>query len=148
MAPSGQGSIVDSRAVRNDLGDVGPAIEWVGAFVNQAGLSADVRFAIELSLEEALANLIMHGKCADSDKAIVVSVAADSGGATITITDRCAPFDATTHRSLEDESGLKPGGRGLLLLQSFAGDLSYAANSAGNTLTMRFPAQRALAAQA
>jgi anti-sigma regulatory factor (Ser/Thr protein kinase) len=140
--------MVNSRAVRNDLADVGPAIEWVGTFVDQAGLSADVRFAIELSLEEALANLIIHGKCADSDKAIVVSVVADDEGATIAIADRCAPFDATTHRALEDETGLKPGGRGLHLLQSFAGDLRYAASSAGNILTMRFPAQKALAAQA
>ncbi|HEY1447973.1 MAG TPA: ATP-binding protein, partial [Caulobacteraceae bacterium] len=100
-----------------------------------------------LSLEEALANLIMHGQCAGPDKAIVVSVAADAEGATITITDRCAPFDATTHRASEDETGLRAGGRGLLLMQSFAGELDYSAKSDGNTLTMRFPARKALAAQ-
>jgi anti-sigma regulatory factor (Ser/Thr protein kinase) len=140
--------MVNSREVKDDLGDVGPAIEWVGGFIDQAGLSADVRFAIDLSLEEALANLIVHGKCAGDDKAIVVSVAADAEGATITLTDRCAPFDATKHRDRVDETGLKIGGRGLLLMQSFAGELDYSAGSDGNTLTMRFPARKALAAQA
>ena len=148
MAPYRRGAKVHSREVRDDLGDIGPAIAWVGGFIDQAGLSADVRFAIELSLEEALANLIIHGRCANVDKAIVVSVAADAEGATIIITDRCVPFDATTHRGKVDETGLKPGGRGLLLLQTFAGELDYSAGSDGNTLTMRFPAEKALAAQA
>jgi anti-sigma regulatory factor (Ser/Thr protein kinase) len=139
---------LNSREVRDDLGDIGPAIQWVGGFIDEAGLSADVRFAIDLSLEEALANLIMHGRCAGADKAIVVSVAADADGATITITDHCAPFDPTTHRGSVDETGLKAGGRGLLLMQSFAGDLDYSTISEGNVLTMRFPAQKVLAAQA
>jgi anti-sigma regulatory factor (Ser/Thr protein kinase) len=140
--------IVNSRAVRDDLADVGPAIEWAGAFVDRAGLSPEVRFAIDLSLEEALGNLIMHGQRQGPEKDIVVSVVADTEGATITITDRCAPFDVTQRRPVGDETRLSVGGRGLRLLQAFAGELSYAAGADRNILTMRFPAEKALASQA
>ena len=138
---------MDSRAVRDDL-LTSARIAWAGAFVDRAGLSPDVRFAVDLSLEEALANLIMHGQRQGPEKDIVVSVAADTDGATITITDRCAPFDVTQQRSVGDETGLSVGGRGLRLLRSFAGDLDYAAGGERNTLTMRFPAEKAMASQA
>jgi len=130
---------MNSRPVKDDLGDVGPAIEWVGGLVDQAGLSPDLRFAVDLSLEEALANLIMHGRSGDRDKAIVISVAANGEGATVTISDRCTPFDVTEPRS-EVVSPMEIGGRGLKLLQSFAGELSYATCGDQNTLTMRFAA--------
>ena len=140
--------VVNSRAVRDDLADVGPAIEWAGAFVDQAGLSPDVRFAVDLSLEEALANLIMHGQCPGPEKDIVLTIATDTHGATITVTDRCAPFDVTQQRPVEDESGLSVGGRGLRLLRAFTGELDYAAGGDRNVLTMRFPAEKALASPA
>ena len=135
---------MNSRAVRDDLGDIGPAVAWAGGFVDRAGLSADVRFAVDLSLEEALANLIMHGQARGADKGIVVSVAGDGGGITIMIADRCAPFDVTADRAVE-HTGLSAGGRGLRLLKSFAPDLDYAAGDDGNLLTLRFPAENALA---
>jgi len=137
---------VNRRAVRDDLADVGPAIAWAGAFVDQAGLSPDVRFAVDLSLEEALANLIMHGQC-PGPKDIVLTVVADAEGATITVTDRCAPFDVTQQRIGGDETGLAVGGRGLRLLRAFAGELSYAAGGERNILIMRFPAEKAMAPQ-
>ena len=130
---------MNSRPVKDDLGDVGPAIEWAGEFVDQAGLSPKVRFAVDLSLEEALANLIMHGKSGEGDKAIVVSVVADDAGATVTISDRCAPFDVTEHQAAAPDP-MDIGGRGLKLLRSFAGELSYATRGDRNTLTMKFAA--------
>jgi anti-sigma regulatory factor (Ser/Thr protein kinase) len=131
-----------SRPVKDDLGDVGPAIEWAGRFVDKAGLSPDVRFAVDLSLEEALANLIMHGHCAsDEGKDIVLAVATDASGATVTIQDRCAPFDVTAHHAEEDAAAAEGiGGRGLKLLRSFVSELSYATKGDQNTLTMRFAA--------
>jgi anti-sigma regulatory factor (Ser/Thr protein kinase) len=137
--------VVNSRVVRDDLGDIGPAIAWAGEFADRAGLSADVRFAIDLSLEEALANLILHGRARGADKGIEVSVAGDANGITIIIADRCAPFDVTTHQIVENEDAFSAGGRGLRLLRSFAPNLEYAAGGDRNLLTMRFPAERAMA---
>jgi anti-sigma regulatory factor (Ser/Thr protein kinase) len=129
---------MDSRPVKDDLGDVGPAIAWAGEIVDQAGLSKDVRFAVDVGLEEALANLIMHGQGAD--KAIVMSVDADPAGAVVTITDRCAPFDVTDAASEKHPSGFDVGGRGLRLLHAFVSELTYRALGDRNELTLRFKA--------
>jgi anti-sigma regulatory factor (Ser/Thr protein kinase) len=135
---------VNSRAVRDDLGDIGPAIAWAGEFADRAGLSADVRYAVDLSLEEALANLIMHGVARNGDKGIELAIACEAGGVTLTLSDRCAPFDITAHHTAQDETDLSPGGRGIRLLRSFAPNLDYAAGGDRNRLTMRFPTENAV----
>ena len=125
-----------TRAVSNDLSDVGHAIEWAGDLVSGAGLSADVRFNIEVCLEEALANLILHGEATDGRKDIALAVSADETGASIVITDRCAPFDV--EHEIPSHDDLQEGGRGLRLLRAFASELSYASKDDGNALTLRF----------
>lgn len=129
---------MDSRPVKDDLGDVGPAIAWAGEIVGQAGLSENVRFAVDLGLEEALANLIMHGRVQAAGKDIVMSVAAGPEEAVVTITDRCAPFDVTTVE--RNPTGFDIGGRGLRLLHAFVSELTYKALGDRNELTLRFKA--------
>lgn len=131
---------MDSRPVKDDLGDVGPAIAWAGEIVDQAGLSKDVRFAVDVGLEEALANLIMHGVVQADDKGIVMSVDAGPEKAVVTITDRCAPFDVTDVAVEKHPSGLDIGGRGLRLLRAFVSDVTYAALGDRNVLTLIFKA--------
>lgn len=131
---------MDSRPVKDDLGDVGPAIAWAGEIVDQAGLSKDVRFAVDLGLEEALANLIMHGVVQAEGKDIVMSVDAGPAEAVVTITDRCAPFDVTDAASERHPTGFDVGGRGLRLLHAFVTDLTYRALGDRNELTLTFKA--------
>ena len=131
---------MDSRAVKDDLRDVGPAIAWAGGIVDQAGLSQDVRFAVDVGLEEALANLIMHGEGQTSDKGIVMSVDASPAEAVVTITDRCAPFDVTDITSEKHPAGFDVGGRGLRLLRAFVTDLTYRALGDRNELQLIFKA--------
>jgi anti-sigma regulatory factor (Ser/Thr protein kinase) len=131
---------MDSRPIRDDLGDVGPAIAWAGKIVGRAGLSQDVRFAVDLGLEEALANLIMHGKGRPDGKDIVMSVAAGPEEAVVTITDRCAPFDVTSAAAEKTPTGFDIGGRGLRLLHAFVSELTYKALGDRNELTLTFKA--------
>jgi hypothetical protein len=135
--------MVVSRTVRDDLGDVGPAIAWAGEFADQAGLAADARFAVDLSLEEALANLIMHGQ-------------ADSGRQAYRGFRRQRRRDHHHHfRSLRAvrchgssrDRGCRAYGRGPWAASAaiLRPHLDYAASGDGNLLTMRFPAERAMA---
>jgi anti-sigma regulatory factor (Ser/Thr protein kinase) len=128
------------RRVRDDLGDVGPAIEWAGQWISV--VPEDLRFGIEVCLEEALANLILHGQSTDGDKDIAVEVAADSMGATVAVTDRCAPYDVVHAASppREKADAMIEGGRGLRLMHSFATELAYATHDGRNQLTMIFRA--------
>jgi anti-sigma regulatory factor (Ser/Thr protein kinase) len=127
-----------SRRVQDDLGDVGPAIAWVGEIADAAGLSPDIRFAIDLGLEEALANLIMHGVAPGGDKGIEIAVTASPDEALVAITDRCAPFDVTDTANEPQPSEFDVGGRGLLLLRAAVSDLTYESVDGRNTLRLRF----------
>jgi serine/threonine-protein kinase RsbW len=128
------------RAVADDLNDIQGATVWVGEMMAQADIAEDVRFNIEVCLEEALANLIQHARPARDAKDIAISVSTDADGAVICVTDRCVPFDSTEALSPQapGPEDLHAGGQGLRLLRAFASELTYSVGPEGNELTMRF----------
>jgi len=128
------------RAVEDNLCDVGQAIGWVSQVSSTADLSEDTRFGIELCMEEALANLVMHGQAPDGQKDIAIVFSVDGSRATVQILDRCAPYDVMNADlpqpgQFDDSS---EGGRGLRLLRSFATEMSYETCDGRNVLTMVF----------
>jgi anti-sigma regulatory factor (Ser/Thr protein kinase) len=125
------------RAVADDLGDVGPAIRWVAEGLSGAGLNDDLNYALEVCLEEALSNLILHGVCGGQAKAIAIGYRAGAGEATVLISDGCRPFDLTA-ATLATPAPDHVGGRGIGLIRAFASELDYASEAGRNTLTLRF----------
>ena len=123
------------RAVAEDLSDVGAAIAWADGLAAEHGLSDDVRYAIQLCLEESLANLIQHGKLSADAKDIAVVVSFDAPNVSVIVSDACVPFDPTKTQPHENP---EIGGRGLLLMQSFARDIAYRHVGARNELIFRF----------
>jgi anti-sigma regulatory factor (Ser/Thr protein kinase) len=123
------------RAVAEDLSDVGAAIAWADGLAAEHGLSDDVRYAIQLCLEEALANVIQHGRPLSEAKDIAVVVAFDAPSASVIVGDACTPFDPTKPHPHDNA---EIGGRGLLLMQSFARDIAYRREGARNELVFRF----------
>ncbi len=128
------------RPVADDLSDVRGATAWVSREVAQAGLAEDVLFNIEVCVEEALANLIEHGRTIHGDKDIAICFDSDPQGATILVTDRCIPFDAAEAPSPRPPSAqdMHAGGQGLRLMRAFASELTYRTTEGRNELTMRF----------
>jgi anti-sigma regulatory factor (Ser/Thr protein kinase) len=139
-----------TRAVADDLADVGRAIRWVGDRLSDASFNGDLRYGIEVCLEEALVNLILHGRGDDAGKDIALAVRADEGAATIVISDRCVPFDVAHEASPQPSKAgkLREGGQGLRLLRAFATELAYASENGRNVLTLRFHADAAAPAPA
>lgn len=131
------------RCVADDLTDVARATAWVYQRVTDARLSDDVRYNIEVCVEEALANLILHGRVLNGGKDITVAFAALGGQATITVADRCIPFDVTREPppSLPTREDLRVGGQGLRLIRAFSTGLTYRTENGRNELTMRFDAR-------
>ena len=128
------------RTVANDLGDVALAVHWADQRLEEVAVSKDLRADIQVCLEEALANLILHGQCNDSDKAILVSLDVRDDSAAIVICDRCEPFDAARVPLLPDltRQDKGPGGHGLLLMQGLSTHLSYRTENGVNKLEMIF----------
>jgi serine/threonine-protein kinase RsbW len=97
---------------------------------------ADV-MAVELALQEAVANAIRHGCGGDVSKQLQCSVVCDeSGEIVITVRDPGTGFDHTTVPDPLDPSNiLKPSGRGIFLISGLMDQVQYA--DGGRELQMR-----------
>src|SRR5216684_8396190 len=80
--------------LRNDLAELERLAGWIEGWA-QHGVSADVSFAIQLCLEEAVANVIMYG--AAKDERLEIAVELERNGATLVarIEDNGRQFDPT-----------------------------------------------------
>jgi anti-sigma regulatory factor (Ser/Thr protein kinase) len=126
------------RSVADDLSDVSGATAWVARQVAGADLAEDLRYNIEVCVEEALANLVEHARPLGDVKDIAVCVDAERDGATVVVTDRCVPFDSTRAPPPADSGARPVGGRGLRLMRAFSSELAYRTCDGRNELTMRF----------
>jgi anti-sigma regulatory factor (Ser/Thr protein kinase) len=93
--------------------------------------------AVELALQEALANGIRHGCQNDPSRKVQCCVAIDqSGTVTIVVRDPGAGFDASTVPDpLDPANMLKPGGRGVFLINRLMDDVNF--SEGGRTVQMR-----------
>jgi serine phosphatase RsbU (regulator of sigma subunit)/anti-sigma regulatory factor (Ser/Thr protein kinase) len=128
------------RRVENDLKEVGPAVLWADDLASKAGIGEDTRYGMQVCLEEALTNLIVHGHAPGGPKAIAVSFRANGDDAWLSVSDDCAPFDvARAAAALPDRPPAgRIGGNGLRLLRNFASVLTYRSVGGRNTLEMAF----------
>jgi len=92
-------------------------------------------FAIHLTLEEAFLNAVKHGNKMDPTKKITVEYSVDADKVEISIKDQGPGFKPD---AVEDprfgENLFKPGGRGLLLMNSYMDMVKY--NPEGNCVYM------------
>jgi anti-sigma regulatory factor (Ser/Thr protein kinase) len=93
--------------------------------------------AVELALQEAVANAIRHGCGGDTTKELQCSVTCDaSGEVVITVRDPGAGFDHTTVADpLHPANILKPSGRGIFLINGLMDDVQFA--DGGREVQMR-----------
>ena len=97
--------------------------------------SKDDIFAVHLALEEAFLNAVKHGNKMDSSKEVRIDYNVDFDKVEISLTDQGDGFEPS---SVADprfgEDLYKPGGRGLLLMNSYMDVVEY--NESGNSLYM------------
>jgi anti-sigma regulatory factor (Ser/Thr protein kinase) len=130
--------------LESGLAEVSRAQSWAEIFVARLALSENTRYAVQLCLEEALANVILHGYLSESGHPIVIRRWLSPDMLFFAIEDKAPPFapddippppQAPEHPSLES---LTPGGNGIRLLRHFAGSIVYEQLSEGNRLTIGF----------
>lgn len=130
------------------LEDLARVTPWVDRVVSDLGLAVNLRFAIDLCLEESISNVIRHGLTNDCNHSVVVrSILCEVEGAPelhFVIEDDAPHFNPLTvpitpggaiPASIEE---LAEGGRGIGLLRRYAGSLHYEALPVGNRLTIGF----------
>jgi serine/threonine-protein kinase RsbW len=118
--------------------DVCEAVGVVHVIVKEAesfGYGDGARFAIQLALDEALANAIRHGNRNDPSKKITIEYALDREVFDVTICDQGKGFDpGRLPDPTLDENLERPCGRGVMLIRAYMTHASY--NHSGNCLHM------------
>src|SRR5262245_12817729 len=134
---------LDARrlVLRNDLAELQRLAGWIQGWSDASVVSSDVSFAVQLCLEEAVANVIMYGSPKGDSLEIAIEVERDDGALVALIEDNGRQFDPTKvppparATSLEDA---KIGEVGIHLMRSFATDMHYERRDGRNRLTLRF----------
>lgn len=130
---------VDSRLT--ELSRVQP---WIDGLADQYGVSEETRFAMQLCMEEALANVVIHGYGSQPGHPIVIRSSVSGDQLLFAIEDQAAPF-APVEPAAPGDAGpaileeIEPGGNGIRLLYRFAGSVEYERFADGNRLTIGFP---------
>jgi anti-sigma regulatory factor (Ser/Thr protein kinase) len=132
---------VNRLELRSDFAELKRLAGWIKARARQE-LSADTSFAIELCLEEAVANIIMYGGGAKGDR-LEITIELERNGGTLVarIEDTGREFDPTQFPPLSVAKSLeeaKVGDLGIHLMRSFASGMHYERRDGRNRLTLRF----------
>ena len=135
--------------LRNDLAELERLAGWIEGWT-QHEVSADVSFALQLCLEEAVANVIMYGGAKGDRLEIAVELERNGGMLVARIEDTGREFDPTQvpspsmAKSLEEA---KVGDLGIHLVRSFASGMDYERRDGRNRLTLRFVESQARSQQ-
>src|SRR5262245_17982135 len=126
--------------LHRDLAELRRLAGWIAG--GAAGdLPAGVSFAVQLCLEEAVANIMMYSAAQDAPLEIAVEVKRTDQALVARIEDNGSAFDPTRAPRPTVPASLaqaKAGNLGIHLMRSFAGGMHYERRDNRNRLTMRF----------
>jgi serine/threonine-protein kinase RsbW len=130
----------DRLELRADLSELRRLAQWIKARAPQV-LCADGLFGVQLCLEEAVANIIMHGGGKDDRLEIAIELERNGGTLVARIEDSGCEFDPTLFPPLSVAKSLeeaKVGYCGIQLMRCFASGLHYERQNGRNRLTLQF----------
>ncbi len=131
----------DRLSLRSNLSDMAQLPPWIGGLACQHGIPKSVEFAINLCLEEAVSNIILHGYGDGVDGSVTVRFTMQQQDMFIfVIEDEARHFDPFHTPPPDPQGTVRVGGRGIHFLREFADDLEYGATATGNRLRMVFSA--------
>ncbi|KUM25313.1 hypothetical protein AU467_05095 [Mesorhizobium loti] len=137
----GFGTTADRLDLGVDVDELPRASGWLEALAERDRWPERARFALQLSMEEALTNVITHAFADEpsKDNAISLSYSRSPDMVRLRITDNGKSFDPTLVEvpPLPDsiESAVI-GGHGIRLMRSMLDEFSYCRTGSGNQLTL------------
>ena len=123
--------------VPGDRMAVTPVVERIMTIVGDMGCAEGKENAIELAVQEAIANAVIHGCAEDPTRSVHVSVACDEErGMLIMVRDPGPGFDPREIPSpLRGENLYADGGRGIYLINQLMDEVHY--EKGGTEIWMR-----------
>jgi anti-sigma regulatory factor (Ser/Thr protein kinase) len=135
--------------LHNDLAELERLAGWIDGWAEEL-VSPDTSFAIQLCLEEAVANIIMYGPANDDQLEIAVELEHSGSTVVARVEDTGGEFDPTRFppaflaTSLEEA---EVGDLGIHLMRRFASEMDYERRDCRNRLTLRFVGSEATSRQ-
>jgi serine/threonine-protein kinase RsbW len=126
--------------LHRDLAELERLAVWLEGWAMR-DLSADLSFAVQVCLEEAVANIIMYSAAQDDFLEIVVEVEPGDQALVARIEDNGSAFDPTRVPRPPVPASLTEatvGNLGIHLMRSFANGMHYERRHNRNRLTIRF----------
>jgi serine/threonine-protein kinase RsbW len=123
-----------------DLAELKRLAIWLEGWATR-DLSANLSFAVQVCLEEAVANIVMYSTVQDDRLEIVVEVERRDQTLVVRIEDNGSGFDPTQVPRPAVPASLaeaKVGNLGIHLMRSFASSMRYERRDSRNRLTIRF----------
>lgn len=129
MPGDGCGALRRVLMVPSVLGSVAVATEWLGRAADHSMLDARTRLRLEMLINEALANVVMHAHADGSETGeIAVALEIATEQVVLQIEDDGAAFDpvsATRSPASATLADAQPSGRGLTLMRHYADQLEF-----------------------
>lgn len=141
MTSSPAAPTLSSLAIAADVDEIGKVSAWLEELGEQDDWPLNLRFGLELSVEEALANVINHGfeGIAHAPEITLDYFRPDADAIAIRICDNGVPFDPTVQLSPDLAGSVEDariGGHGLRLMRHYLRDFGYARIDGRNQLTL------------
>jgi serine/threonine-protein kinase RsbW len=136
----------DQTHDRLDLGsrlsDIARIPTWIGELASRYSIPEDLHFAMDLCLEEAIANTIIYGYSSENNHPISVEFTNLGNGRFVFVIGDEAPqfnpLEGPELPPLRPGEEIRIGGQGIRLLRQFAHTLEYEAIANGNRLRIGF----------
>ena len=111
--------------------------DWIAEVVREAGLDDHTAFAARLCIAELANNVIQHGFVTPDDQ-ITVTLYSSRESLEIEFQDTARAFDPLSVSGRPAHSEAYEGGRGLMLIKSYASDLRYWHDGRSNHVKLTF----------
>ena len=128
-----------SLSLTNERHEIARAAAAIETFGREHAISSDDISAVNLALDEVLANIISHAYAPDSRHAIHVRVTVDDRTIDVVVEDDGRPFNPLTWPPPDLEVPLEQrpvGGLGLHIARSVVDDIAYRREGKKNVLTL------------
>ena len=131
-------------AVKREPSEPRRVVDEIESMCIERGLSQDIIFKFQLSMDELLTNVISYGfEGVEADPIITVDIRVDDAEVTIVIRDNGRPFNPLEDAEAPDlslDAEHRPiGGLGIHLTKSFIDSLAYERVDGFNCLTLTQP---------
>ncbi len=128
----------DRLLLRSRLSEIAQVPAWIDNLASRHSIPENVKFAINLCLEEAVSNVIRHGYGEAKDGSVRVFFSSPrENWLVFTVEDEAHHFNPL--ESAPAPSGIvRVGGKGIHFLRQFADQLEYEVTPSGNRLKISF----------